>query len=179
MREQSSEPTNMLRDPRDRRLPRIPDPCALVVFGVTGDLARKKLIPAVYDLANRGLLPPGFTLLGFARRDFANDDFADLARDAAEEHSRTPFRGEVWTRLAESIQFIQGSFDDDDAFDRLAEALQQSERNSGIGGNAAFYLSIPPAAFPTVLKQMERTRMADNHASGGGRGVTVGPPVGV
>ena len=57
--------TNPLRDPRDRRLPRVPEPCALVVFGVTGDLARKKLIPAVYDLANRGLLPPGFVLLGF------------------------------------------------------------------------------------------------------------------
>jgi len=72
MRERDTEPTNRLRDPRDRRLPRIPDPCALVVFGVTGDLSRKKLIPAIYDLANRGLLPPGFTLLGFARRDFEN-----------------------------------------------------------------------------------------------------------
>ncbi|MDQ1634090.1 MAG: glucose-6-phosphate 1-dehydrogenase [Frankiaceae bacterium] len=178
MREQSSEPTNLLRDPRDRRLPRIPDPCALVVFGVTGDLSRKKLIPAVYDLANRGLLPPGFTLLGFARRDFANDDFADLAREAAAEHSRTPFREEVWDRLSESIQFIQGAFDDDDAFDRLAEALQTSERNSGIGGNAAFYLSIPPAAFPTVLKQMERTGMASNEQSGGWRRVVVEKPFG-
>src|SRR3978361_2169539 len=145
MRETASEPTNLLRDPRDRRLPRIPDPCALVVFGVTGDLARKKLIPAIYDLANRGLLPPGFTLLGFARRDFENEDFADLAREAAEQPSRTEFRDEVWNRLAESIQFIQGSFDDDDAFDRLAETLQESERKSGIGGNAAFYLSIPPS----------------------------------
>ena len=67
---------NPLRDPRDRRLPRIPGPCALVVFGVTGDLARKKLIPAIYDLANRGLLPPGFALLGFARRDWGDGDFA-------------------------------------------------------------------------------------------------------
>jgi hypothetical protein len=73
-------PSNPLRDPRDRRLPRVPDPCALVVFGVTGDLARKKLIPAVYDLANRGLLPPGFALLGFARRDWGDGDFESLAR---------------------------------------------------------------------------------------------------
>ncbi len=178
MREKDNAPTNLLRDPRDRRLPRIPDPCALVVFGVTGDLARKKLIPAIYDLANRGLLPPGFSLLGFARRDFADEDFSDLAREAAAEHSRTPFREEVWNRLAESIQFIQGSFDDDDAFDRLAEALQTSERNSGIGGNAAFYLSIPPAAFPTVLKQMERTGMASNEQSGGWRRVVVEKPFG-
>ena len=56
--------SNPLRDPRDRRLPRVPEPCALVVFGITGDLARKKLLPAVYDLANRGLLPTNFALLG-------------------------------------------------------------------------------------------------------------------
>ncbi|HSP36681.1 MAG TPA: glucose-6-phosphate dehydrogenase [Frankiaceae bacterium] len=178
MRQRETEPGNVLRDARDRRLPRIPDPCVLVVFGVTGDLARKKLIPAVYDLANRGLLPPGFTLLGFARRDFENADFADLSRDAAAEHSRTEFREEVWNRLSESIQFIQGSFDDDDAFDRLAESLAESERAHGIGGNAAFYLSIPPAAFPTVLKQMERTGMASNEQSGGWRRVVVEKPFG-
>jgi glucose-6-phosphate 1-dehydrogenase len=178
MRERDTSPTNKLRDPRDRRLPRIPDPCALVVFGVTGDLARKKLIPAIYDLANRGLLPPGFMLLGFARRDFGNEDFSELARKAAEEHSRTPFRDEVWDRLSASIQFVQGSFDDDDAFDRLAQTLQDSERSHGIGGNAAFYLSIPPAAFPTVLKQMERTGMASNSDSGGWRRVVVEKPFG-
>src|SRR5438045_2422420 len=65
----AEQPRNLLRDPRDRRLPRTPEPCALVVFGVTGDLARKKLLPAIYDLGNRGLLPPDFVLLGFARRD--------------------------------------------------------------------------------------------------------------
>src|SRR5207342_3048513 len=78
---------NPLRDVRDRRLPRIPDPCALVVFGVTGDLARKKLIPAVYDLANRGLLPPGFALLGFARREWEDQDFAQVVHDSVREHS--------------------------------------------------------------------------------------------
>ena len=73
--------TNPLRDPQDRRLPRIAGPCGLVLFGVTGDLSRKKVMPAIYDLANRGLLPPGFSLVGFARRDWANQDFAaDRAR---------------------------------------------------------------------------------------------------
>ena len=70
---------NPLRTAQDRRLPRIPEPCALVIFGVTGDLSRKKLIPAVYDLANRGLLPPGFVVLGFARRDWGDGDFESLA----------------------------------------------------------------------------------------------------
>src|SRR6476661_2464382 len=154
--------TNPLRDPRDRRLPRVPQPCALVVFGITGDLARKKLLPAVYDLANRGLLPTNFALLGFARRDWGDMEFAELSREAAREHARTPWREEVWEQLATDITFVQGSFDDDNAFDQLAATLGQLEGTYGIGGNAAFYLSIPPAMFPTVLKQMQRTGMAES-----------------
>src|SRR3954451_4854345 len=115
--------SNPLRDPQDRRLPRIPEPCALVIFGVTGDLARKKLIPAVYDLANRGLLPPGFVILGFARRDWSHGDFEELARKAAQTHARTVWRDEVWARLAGNIQFVSGSFDDDLAFVRLGTCL--------------------------------------------------------
>jgi len=68
--------TNPLRDPDDRRMPRIAGPSGMVLFGVTGDLARKKVMPAIYDLANRGLLPPGFSLVGYARRDWADQDFA-------------------------------------------------------------------------------------------------------
>src|SRR5690349_19743867 len=82
--------TNPLRDARDKRLPRIAGPCGLVIFGVTGDLSRKKLMPAIYDLANRGLLPPGFALTGFARRDWNAQDFAEVVHDAVREHSRTP-----------------------------------------------------------------------------------------
>jgi glucose-6-phosphate 1-dehydrogenase len=169
---------NPLRDPRDRRLPRVPGPCAIVVFGVTGDLSRKKLIPAIYDLSNRGLLPPGFVLLGFARRDWGVGDFESLARKAAEEHARTEFREDVWRRVAASLQFLPGSFDDDAAFDRLAQTLIDLEASHGIKGNAAFYLSIPPAAFPVVLKQMQRTGMADNDKSGGWRRVVVEKPFG-
>ncbi|MDQ6650700.1 MAG: glucose-6-phosphate dehydrogenase [Actinomycetota bacterium] len=170
--------SNPLRDPRDRRLPRVPDSCALVVFGATGDLAKKKLIPAVYDLGNRGLLPPGFCLLGFARRDWGHGDFEDMAREAAEKGSRTEFRPEVWSRIAESIRFVAGSFDDDAAFDSLNDTLRDLEASHGIQGNAAFYLSIPPAAFPTVLKQMARTGMADDEQAGGWRRVVVEKPFG-
>ncbi|MCA1820545.1 MAG: glucose-6-phosphate dehydrogenase, partial [Pseudonocardia sp.] len=87
---------NPLVDSRDKRLPRIAGPCGVVIFGVTGDLSRKKLMPAFYDLANRGLLPPGFALVGFARRDWADENFAELVHDAVREHARTPFREEVW-----------------------------------------------------------------------------------
>jgi len=169
---------NPLRDPLDRRLPRVPEPCALVIFGVTGDLARKKLLPAIYDLANRGLLPPGFVILGFARRDWADGDFEIVAREAAQAHARTPWRDDVWARLSGSIKFVPGSFDDDAAFDNLARTLNALGESHGIGGNVAFYLSIPPATFPVVLKQMQRTGMADNEQSGGWRRVVVEKPFG-
>ncbi|WP_203702135.1 glucose-6-phosphate dehydrogenase [Asanoa iriomotensis] len=169
---------NPLRDPQDRRLPRIPEPCALVIFGVTGDLSRKKLLPAIYDLANRGLLPPGFVVLGFARRDWGDGDFESLAMEAAKRGARTPWREEVWARLAGNIKFVPGAFDDDEAFDQLASTLDELRDSHGIAGNAAFYFAIPPPAFPTVLKQLARTGMADNRKSGGWRRVVVEKPFG-
>jgi glucose-6-phosphate 1-dehydrogenase len=158
--------TNPLRDPRDKRLPRIAGPCSLVIFGVTGDLSRKKLMPAIYDLANRGLLPPGFALTGFARRDWASQDFGQVVYDAVKQHARTPFRQHVWDRLAEGFRFVPGSFDDDDSFDRLEQTVQALDRERGTGGNHAFYLSIPPGAFPVVLKQLARSGLAKQDADG-------------
>jgi glucose-6-phosphate 1-dehydrogenase len=149
-----------------------------VIFGVTGDLSRKKLLPAVYDLANRGLLPPGFVVLGFARRDWGDGDFETVAHEAAQKHARTPWRDEVWQRLVGNIKFVGGSFDDDEAFDHLAQTLDDLRDTHGITGNAAFYFAIPPVAFPTVLKQLARTGMADNAKSGGWRRVVVEKPFG-
>ena len=156
---------NPLRDPRDRRLPRVAGPCGLVIFGVTGDLARKKLLPAIYDLSNRGLLPPGFALVGFARRDWADQDFAVVAHEAVKEHARTPFREEVWRELAEGIRFVQGDFADDGAFTTLAEVIADLDRVRGTGGNHAFYLSVPPSAFPMVVDQLRKSGLSA--ASGG------------
>ncbi|MFE0024936.1 glucose-6-phosphate dehydrogenase [Amycolatopsis sp. NPDC059021] len=155
---------NPLRDPRDKRLPRIAGPSSLVIFGVTGDLARKKLMPAIYDLAHRGLLPAGFSLVGFARRDWEHQDFGELVHDSVREHARTPFRESVWNRLAEGIRFVQGTFDDDNAFDRLAETVRELDAERGTGGNTAFYLSIPPSAFPVVTKQLARSGLANADA---------------
>ncbi|HEY3749436.1 MAG TPA: glucose-6-phosphate dehydrogenase [Pseudonocardiaceae bacterium] len=151
---------NPLRDERDKRLPRIAGPCGVVIFGVTGDLSRKKLMPAIYDLANRGLLPPGFALTGFARRDWADEDFGEIVHKAVREHARTPFREDVWKQLNEGIRFVPGSFDDDNAFDALAATVADLDRVRGTGGNHAFYLSIPPGAFPVVLKQLSRSGLS-------------------
>ena len=114
---------NPLRSLDDRRLNRIAGPSGLIIFGVTGDLSRKKLMPAVYDLANRGLLPPGFGLVGFARRDWDTQDFEKVVHDAVKQYARTPFDENVWRQLTHGIRFVSGEFDDDDAFARLAETV--------------------------------------------------------
>ena len=154
---------NPLRDPADRRLNRIAGPSALVIFGVTGDLSRKKLMPAVYDLANRGLLPPGFALVGFARRDWEDQDFAEVVREAVKQHARTEFREETWQQLQQGIRFVQGEFDDPAAFARLRETVDRLDVERGTMGNHAFYLSIPPKAFPIVAQQLLDSGLVDDN----------------
>ncbi|HOA87258.1 MAG: glucose-6-phosphate dehydrogenase [Microbacteriaceae bacterium] len=157
---------NPLRDPDDRRLNRIAGPSALVIFGVTGDLSRKKLMPAVYDLANRGLLPPGFALVGFARREWRDQDFAEVVYEAVREHARTEFREETWQALLQGIRFVSGEFTDAAAFTRLRSTIEALDAERGTMGNHAYYLSIPPRDFPLVAQQLRASGLVDRAESG-------------
>ena len=168
---------NPLRLPSDRRLNRIAGPSGLIIFGVTGDLSRKKLMPAVYDLANRGLLPPGFGLVGFARRDWETQDFTEVVHDAVKKYARTPFDEDVWNQLAEGIRFVQGEFDDDASFIRLKETIEELDRDRGTMGNHAFYLSIPPKSFPQVTEQLRNSGLAEQK-DGKWRRVVIEKPFG-
>ncbi|WP_460604321.1 glucose-6-phosphate dehydrogenase [Jatrophihabitans fulvus] len=174
---ESGDAGNPLRDPSDRRLPRVPAPCALVVFGIGGDLSRKKLIPAVYDLANRGLLPTDFALVGVSKADWpGGGSFEQLARKCAKDGARTHWNEEVWRRLAGNTTFIEGAFDDDNVFDELTRTVGELKKSRGIQGNIAFYLSIPPKLFPDVLQQLERAGLNDQ--THGFRRVVVEKPFG-
>jgi len=168
---------NPLRSPTDRRLNRIAGPSGLIIFGVTGDLSRKKLMPAVYDLANRGLLPPGFALVGFARREWEDQDFEQVVYEAVKQHARTPFDENVWRQLKEGIRFVQGVFDDDDAFVQLRDTIEELDRERGTMGNHAFYLSIPPKAFPVVTQQLRASGLAEDK-DGAWRRVVIEKPFG-
>jgi glucose-6-phosphate 1-dehydrogenase len=153
---------NPLRDPDDRRLNRIAGPSALVIFGVTGDLSRKKLMPAVYDLANRGLLPPASR---WSSRDATGRTRTSRRSSTTPSYARTPFREETWKQLLQGIRFVSGEFGDDDAFRRLRETVEKLDVERGTMGNHAFYLSIPPRDFPIVAKQLKRRarrRQVDN-----------------
>ncbi|MDR9362833.1 MAG: glucose-6-phosphate dehydrogenase [Microbacteriaceae bacterium] len=152
---------NPLKDPLDKRLARIAGPSGLIIFGITGDLAQKKLLPAVYDLSNRGLLPPSFSLVGFGRREWSNEQFIDVARESVRVHARTGFNEKVWTQLVEGFRFVSGNFDDPEAFQNLKQEIASLDKKRGTAGNHAFYFSIPPADFPKVAKQLSDSGLAD------------------
>ncbi|MCD0173854.1 glucose-6-phosphate dehydrogenase [Micrococcus luteus] len=178
--ESRTVPRNPLRDPRDRRLTRIAGPSALVLFGVTGDLAKKKLLPAMYDLAQRGLLPPAFSLVGFGRRDWSDEEFADYVRAAVEASSRTTFDETVWDQFRGGLRFVSGAFDDEAAYVRLDEVLAELETSRGTRGNTAFYLSIPPDWFEAVSHHLADQGLADRSqpADGPWRRVVIEKPFG-
>ena len=157
--------TNPLRLPGDRRLARIAGPSALVIFGVTGDLARKKLLPAIYELATSGLLHPGFSVVGFGRREWSDDDFRDYAKEAVSAHSRTAFNESVWAGIAPGMRFVQGNFDDADAYHALRDTLDHLRTARGTQGNHAYYLSIPPSQFPVVTTALRQAGLTDTHDS--------------
>ncbi len=168
---------NPLRDPRDRRLPKIAGPAGLVIFGITGDLAQRKLLPAIYDLANRGLLPPSFALTGYGRRDWTLEEFTARVRESVVAGARTPFDERTWDHLAAGFRFVSGDFDDDAAFDRLADTVRELDDERGTRGNHAFYLSVPPNAFPKVLGQLARSGLSTS-TDGSWRRVVVEKPFG-
>ena len=176
----AGRPSNPLRDPRDRRLTRIAGPSSLVLFGVTGDLARKKLLPAMYDLAHRGLLPPSFSLVGFGRRDWSDDEFGDYVRASVEAASRTPFDETVWDQFRGGLRFVSGAFDDAEAYARLRDILAELETTRGTAGNAVFYLSIPPDWFEAVSRHLADQGLADRSqpADGPWRRVVIEKPFG-
>ena len=168
---------NPLRDPFDRRMHKIAGPSGLIMFGVTGDLSRKKLLPAIYDLANRGLLPPAFSLVGFARRDWSEEDFEQIVYEAVKAHARTTWSEDVWQQLSKGIRFVSGRHDDPEAFKKLRETVDELDRERGTAGNHAFYLSIPPRDFPLVVNQLETAGLTQA-AAGQFRRVVIEKPFG-
>ena len=118
-------------------------------------------MPAIYDLANRGLLPPGFSLVGFARRDWADQDFGKIVYDAVKQYARTPFRESVWRNLAEGFRFVPGTLRRPDVLRPARRDGQEPRRPSGApAATIAFYLSIPPSSFSVVCEQLERSGLS-------------------
>ena len=135
------------------RLARTPDPCAMVIFGATGDLTRKKLMPALYNLALQRLLPVSFQVVGAARGSATDAEFRALMRTAVEACSRTqPINDEVWRSFAEQLSYV--SLGEGDGYVALREHLAQLDASAGTSGNRLFYLAIPPPAYATTVEDL-------------------------
>jgi glucose-6-phosphate 1-dehydrogenase len=137
---------NPLRAGLPRR--RAPQPCAMVIFGATGDLTRRKLIPALFHLAGEGLLPASLAIVGFARREGSDEQLRESFRRALGEAAQ----GELWERFAQSIFYYRGEYGDPAAYVGLRELLARLDRERGTAGNRLFYLSTPPDVAAEVAR---------------------------
>ena len=140
------------------RLRRRPDPCALVIFGASGDLTKRKLFPALYALAYRRLLPESFAVVGVARTRETTAKFTSAMKAAVKQHSRDPFTQEAWNRLAGGIRYVSTDFASERGEDRVAETLEELDRERGTAGNRVYYLAVPPVAFETVIRELGERR---------------------
>jgi glucose-6-phosphate 1-dehydrogenase len=143
------------------RLRRRPDPCAVVIFGASGDLTRRKLFPALYALAYRRLLPDGFGIVGVARTEQTTRAFVSAIRKAVREFARDPYDREVWEGLAAGIRYVATDFASDPGEDAVQKVLDELDRERGTNGNRLYYLAIPPQAFEMVVRETGERRERD------------------
>jgi len=133
-----------------------PEPCAIVIFGATGDLARRKLVPALYNLAVSGHLAAAFGIVGVAKSEHSADEFARDMREAVGTFSRTkPIDPEIWQDFGVGMRYVSGSFDEPGTYARLRAQLEELDRTRSTRGNRLFYFATPPSAFPTLLKGLK------------------------
>jgi glucose-6-phosphate 1-dehydrogenase len=140
------------------QLRRKPDPCILVIFGASGDLTKRKLFPALYSLAYRGLLPENFAILGLSRSEETDDEFRERMKEAVSEYGRDEFRDDVWEVLADGMHYVAMDFADEEGEDRLAKTLNELDAERGTRGNRVYYLATPPDVFPTVVREVGKRR---------------------
>jgi glucose-6-phosphate 1-dehydrogenase len=135
----------------------VPEPCTLVIFGATGDLNHRKLIPALYNLAADGNLPPSISVVGFARREKTDEQFRTELETAARKFSRQKIKDELWTNFASSLFYHRSEFTDFSGFESLAKKLDELDAHRGTRGNRLFYLSVGPDQFPIILENLRKS----------------------
>jgi glucose-6-phosphate 1-dehydrogenase len=146
---------NPLQEPQRGR--REPDPCIMVIFGASGDLTGRKLVPALYNLAREGLLPMHFACVGFARRPKTDEEFRNEINGDLGKYSRTkPVDPQVWSSFAQQLYYFQGNFDDDNAYIQLKAYLAAMDARLSTKGNRLFYLSVPASHFTTIVAKLSQ-----------------------
>jgi glucose-6-phosphate 1-dehydrogenase len=139
-----------------------PAPNTLVIFGAAGDLTRRKLLPAVYNLDVDGLLPENFAVVGFTRRDWDDAKFRAGAKEAIAKYSRRKLDEQKWPTFEKALFHSNGAFDDPGAYVELKRKLEEIDQERGIPGNRVYYLSIPPSAIATCVEQLQRVGLVES-----------------
>lgn len=133
------------------------DPCILVIFGATGDLTGRRLVPAIYNLGREGLLPPNFACVGFARREKTHEQFRDELKEDINTFSRVkPIEEKFWGNFQEHIFYHRSEFDSDEGYKALAAFLAQLDSRFATRGNRVFYLSVQPKYFPLIIEKLRQ-----------------------
>ncbi len=175
-----TEPTASDANPLREGLPRTraPEPCAVVLFGATGDLTHRKLMPALYNLARAGHLPAESAIVGYARRDWDDEKFREEIKGPLEKAVGNGF-AEVWDQFAPRLAFAGGTFDDDAAYAKLKTKLAEVDAKHGTKGNRLYYLAVAPEYFATIIEHLGKAGLiADPHQDGPWTRVVIEKPFG-
>jgi glucose-6-phosphate 1-dehydrogenase len=135
------------------------DPQAVVIFGASGDLTKRKLLPAFYHLFMEGLLPDGFAIVGYARSEMSDEQFRDLTREAIREFSKADADGEEWEEFARRLSYVTGEFDGELSMDHLREHLEKVDQEFRTEGGRFYYCATPPAAYPLIVRRLAESGM--------------------
>src|SRR5258707_2612411 len=132
----------------------VASPCVMVIFGATGDLTKRKLIPALCNLAADNLLSKQFAIIGFAGNDFTTESFRKTLAEEIPKYSSTKINPAIWAWFAERIYYVNGDFQDPEAFKRLAQQINDVGTEHNTGGNRFFYLAVAPRLFSPIVKHL-------------------------
>ncbi|ACA99450.1 MULTISPECIES: glucose-6-phosphate dehydrogenase [Cyanophyceae] len=144
------------------RQERTPDPLIIVIFGASGDLTQRKLVPSLYALKKDNLLPPEITIVGVARRDWSHDYFREQMRQGIEEFSDGIGSEDLWNNFAEGLFYCSGNMDDPDSYQKLKTFLDELDQKRGTRGNRVFYLAVSPKFFPPGIKNLGAAGMLND-----------------
>lgn len=139
------------------------DPCVLVIFGATGDLTARKLLPALYNLAREGQLPTHFACVAFARRDKTDEDFRNEMKEAISKFSRVkPIDEDLWNIFSKQLFYHKAEFHEDEGYESLSQMLKKLDNQFATKGNRVFYLSTQPSFFPLIISKLNEHHLIYN-----------------
>ena len=158
---------------------RITDPCTIVLFGAAGDLVKRMLMPAIWNLRLEDILPTNYGIVGFSRAPYSNDDFRAQMKDAIDQFSRSgPAKDPLWSDFAQHVTYVNGDFTDRGAFKKLRAQLDANDKQLGTAHNRLYYLSTPPSVFATIIQQLSDVGLGPKDQAQGWSRIVIEKPFG-